>query len=851
MLQTQTHTEQTTTSPKLTLVCQTIDGNVDLEDQADDVSLPPTPAIQPSWSLIASQPARPRAPTPNSDANKSDLNLESNSIIEEPVVEEVERTKHVTDKNITNVKSVEDVSTEDVKGIQGVKTYLNADDEVLKDLPTNLLNNLIEGSVTVTHITDEGIKTIKTQSEQEEERRKSSTVISTAELNLSPSIQESLIEANTDKGKKIVMKISETDDIIDMDAQSIISAVKDDFQEDSDYKLKEITHGKDDIKEKVEVSPQVKFQEDSKADDDTTTFVPDTKNSNIKGVRDLKSFLQGESEDEKTKSPIEEKESRNNDKDSKSRKSINITSEEENESKDTHDQDGQSGVIDLESLLSEESEEGVNSDNTEKNSQSDEDKSRPQLERSNKLNEEIETKKDQKNRDDNSDVNKLKAFSHEESDNGVNSEDTEEIESEPQKNTEQKDSKDDQGNLEGVKDIKSFLSEESKDGEKCYDTEKLNRIQLITDESDEDKTKPQIERSNESEEEKKKDPRNLDNEQSDKGNVRSQIERSEESEDRDQGNLEDKSGVINLKSFLCEESKDAVKSEDMLKKSQEIELEEEPNSKMEKTDESIESKRYQFLSEDSSDMVESEHTKRKSQEMESEEDKDAKKDTRNLDDRSGVRGLKSFLESKEGVRNEEKSLFEIESKSIQINAEESDGDTSEKCEKSKEEKESSISKYETSSHFEGEGNNSSKISPSDDSCENNEDNDAEIVEVEMQKISDEELVCLNNLKKITGLFKAKISNNQGSKYESRYETRTYEKVEETQETVALELGNVKSAIQKKKVIVIQQTIITIVQSVSNWLDRVEYKISTIKRIKTVKQKKAELKNIKEEIEVIE
>merc|ERR1711973_544161 len=125
---------------------------------------------------------------------------------------------------------------------------------------------------------------------------------------------------------------------------------------------------------------------------------------------------------------------------------------------------------------------------------SDEDKSRPQLERSNKLNEEIETK--------------------------------------PQKNTEQKDSKDDQGNLEGVKDIKSFLSEESKDGEKCYDTEKLNRIQLITDESDEDKTKPQIERSNESEEEKKKNPRNLDNEQLDKVNVRSQIERSEESEDR-------------------------------------------------------------------------------------------------------------------------------------------------------------------------------------------------------------------------------------------------------------------------------------------------------------------------------
>ena len=73
-------------------------------------------------------------------------------------------------------------------------------------------------------------------------------------------------------------------------------------------------------------------------------------------------------------------------------------------------------------------------------------------------------------------------------------------------------------------------------------------------------------------------------------------------------------------------------------------------------------------------------------------------------------------------------------------------------------------------------------------------------------MSDEELVCFNNLRKLTGIFKAKIAINQDSKYESRYETRTFEKVEETQETIALELGNVKSAIQKKKVIIIQQTI---------------------------------------------
>merc|ERR1712045_25606 len=66
-----------------------------------------------------------------------------------------------------------------------------------------------------------------------------------------------------------------------------------------------------------------------------------------------------------------------------------------------------------------------------------------------------------------------------------------------------------------------------------------------------------------------------------------------------------------------------------------------------------------------------------------------------------------------------------------------------------------------------------------------------------------------------------------------------------------DMRSTKAAIQRKQTVVIEQTIITIVESVSDWLDRVEYKISTVKRIKTINQRKEELKNIKEEIEVIE
>ena len=76
-------------------------------------------------------------------------------------------------------------------------------------------------------------------------------------------------------------------------------------------------------------------------------------------------------------------------------------------------------------------------------------------------------------------------------------------------------------------------------------------------------------------------------------------------------------------------------------------------------------------------------------------------------------------------------------------------------------------------------------------------------------------------------------------------------MEEIKEQISGDLNRVRSAIKRKKVVVIQQTIITIVETVSNWLEKVEYKICTVKRVRSVNQRKEELKNIKEEIEVIE
>merc|ERR1712106_846513 len=121
-------------------------------------------------------------------------------------------------------------------------------------------------------------------------------------------------------------------------------------------------------------------------------------------------------------------------------------------------------------------------------------------------------------------------------------------------------------------------------------------------------------------------------------------------------------------------------------------------------------------------------------------------------------------------------------------------------------------------------------------------------------------ISVDNLKNMTDLIRRKLqdkSNQRNSDQGSRYsfstitEVKTFQSTEEIKETISGDMLRTRSAIKKKRVVIIQQTIVTIVEYVSNWLDKVEYRISTVKKIKTVNQKKQELKSIKEEIEVIE
>ena len=146
-------------------------------------------------------------------------------------------------------------------------------------------------------------------------------------------------------------------------------------------------------------------------------------------------------------------------------------------------------------------------------------------------------------------------------------------------------------------------------------------------------------------------------------------------------------------------------------------------------------------------------------------------------------------------------------------------------------------------------NKNAIVSEPEKSHETDEENVVE--DVHFQRISDEELLCMENIKSMTENLKRKISGTKKPNNRYRFELKTVKTTKEVKETIENDMRNTRAAIQRKQTIVIEQTIITIVESVSDWLDRVEYKISTVKRIKTINQRKEELKNIKEEIEVIE
>merc|ERR1712079_405151 len=216
-----------------------------IDIESDDVSLPPTPAVQPAWSFIVSQPVRPNAPTPNAEQNKDN-----------PLSDNTENAEMTTSSNKESMQDLE---------------------AVLK--PQDELSSKANQYVSVTHISNDGKVTLHKES-KECEVRKNSTIINTDDLNKFPSAEDEVGKG----AKKIVMQISheKKEELSDIPTEHFTEIV-----EIKSRACVEEDRFKELIQENMEennISP-VPLNE---------TVRPE--NSDIKGVKDLGIYLREEGE---------------------------------------------------------------------------------------------------------------------------------------------------------------------------------------------------------------------------------------------------------------------------------------------------------------------------------------------------------------------------------------------------------------------------------------------------------------------------------------------------------------------------------------------------------------------------
>ena len=125
---------------------------------------------------------------------------------------------------------------------------------------------------------------------------------------------------------------------------------------------------------------------------------------------------------------------------------------------------------------------------------------------------------------------------------------------------------------------------------------------------------------------------------------------------------------------------------------------------------------------------------------------------------------------------------------------------------------------------------------------------------EVEFYQEEEDESFARLYMLTDAIKSRVNMLPQSSFDHSYrrtEVKRFASVEEIHSNVTEDITHVKQNIRQRKVIIVQKTIITIVETVSKWLDNVEYKILKVKQISSVEEKKHELKNIRNEIEIIE
>ena len=130
---------------------------------------------------------------------------------------------------------------------------------------------------------------------------------------------------------------------------------------------------------------------------------------------------------------------------------------------------------------------------------------------------------------------------------------------------------------------------------------------------------------------------------------------------------------------------------------------------------------------------------------------------------------------------------------------------------------------------------------------------SDVEEIELQPEEDAE-ESIGRLSMLTDAIRRKVGLHPKSQFDDSYRrtiVKRFASVEEMQSNITEDINDVRLNIRKRKIVTVQKTIITIVETVSKWLDNVEYKILKVKQISSTQEKKIELKNIRNEIEIIE
>merc|ERR1712106_517312 len=121
-------------------------------EEEDDVSLPPTPAVQTPWSVVANQPARPSGPTPDSELREDKTTGPFNSVVKKQTTVVVKEERKISNNVVKRSLFAEDYEGDKQTLKAPEKDYRSVSPEII-EVAKSTVEKVIEGAkIKVTEI---------------------------------------------------------------------------------------------------------------------------------------------------------------------------------------------------------------------------------------------------------------------------------------------------------------------------------------------------------------------------------------------------------------------------------------------------------------------------------------------------------------------------------------------------------------------------------------------------------------------------------------------------------------------------------------------------------------------------